>query len=71
MTTESETATQTDKQITVAVPEQRVAEFYAFYGRFLAGFAGRRHHHRRSHHGCHPRHQAERQDAAAAETREV
>ncbi len=32
-----------DKQITVAVPEERVPEFYAFYGRFLAseGF-GRR-----------------------------
>jgi len=25
-----------DKQITVAVPEERVPEFYAFYGRFLA-----------------------------------
>ena len=41
-----------DKQITIAVPEYRVAEFYAFYGRFLAGFPGRRgrrggpHHHR-------------------------
>ncbi|HEX8159638.1 MAG TPA: hypothetical protein VF526_19830 [Solirubrobacteraceae bacterium] len=31
-----------DKQITVEVPEDRVAEFYAFYGRFLAGFPGRR-----------------------------
>ncbi len=31
-----------DKQITIAVPEDRVAEFYAFYGRFLAGFPGRR-----------------------------
>ncbi len=32
-----------DKQITIAVPEDRVPEFYAFYGRFLAaeGF-GRR-----------------------------
>ncbi len=28
---------QQDKQITVAVPEDRVPEFYAFYGRFLAG----------------------------------
>jgi hypothetical protein len=26
-----------DKQITIDVPEDRVAEFYAFYGRFLAG----------------------------------
>lgn len=31
-----------DKQITIEVPEDRVAEFYAFYGRFLAGFPGRR-----------------------------
>ena len=31
-----------DKQITVEVPEDRVPEFYAFYGRFLAGFPGRR-----------------------------
>jgi hypothetical protein len=48
-----------DKQITVDVPEDRVAEFYAFYGRFLAGFPGRR---RRRHgphgHRCgpHPQH---------------
>jgi hypothetical protein len=31
-----------DKQITIDVPADRVAEFYAFYGRFLAGFPGRR-----------------------------
>ena len=31
-----------DKQITIDVPEDRVAEFYAFYGQFLAGFPGRR-----------------------------
>lgn len=32
-----------DKQITIAVPEDRVPEFYAFYGRFLAaGQSGRR-----------------------------
>ena len=31
-----------DKQITIDVPEDRVAEFYAFYGRFLAGSLGRR-----------------------------
>jgi hypothetical protein len=48
-----------DKQITIDVPEDRVAEFYAFYGRFLAGSPGRRggrrggpHHH----HGCGGRH---------------
>ncbi|MEA2233209.1 MAG: hypothetical protein QOD83_3025 [Solirubrobacteraceae bacterium] len=39
MTVESTTK---DKQITIDVPEDRVAEFYAFYGRFLAGFPGRR-----------------------------
>ena len=33
-----------DKQITIDVPEDRVAEFYAFYGHFLAGFPGRRRH---------------------------
>jgi hypothetical protein len=31
-----------DKQITVAVPEDRVPEFYAFYGHFLAGRSGGR-----------------------------
>jgi len=36
-----------DKQITIDVPEDRVAEFYAFYGHFLAGSSGRR----RGHHG--------------------
>jgi hypothetical protein len=47
-----------DKQITIEVPEDRVAEFYAFYGRFLAGFPGRRgrgrgHRHGPGHgHGC-------------------
>jgi len=42
-----------DKQITIDVPEDRVAEFYAFYGRFLAGFPGRRRRgHRPHHHGC-------------------
>jgi hypothetical protein len=37
----------------VAVPEDRVAEFYAFYSRFLAGRRGRRGHgpgRRRRHH---------------------
>ena len=42
-----------DKQITIDVPEDRVAEFYAFYGRFLAGFPGRRGRGRR-HHRCGP-----------------
>jgi hypothetical protein len=45
-----------DKQITVEVPEDRVAEFYAFYGHFLAGFPGRRRRgHRHGPHGHGPR----------------
>lgn len=56
-----------DKQITIDVPEDRVAEFYAFYGQFLAGFPGRRRrsgfagtgggpgHRGHGHHRCHPR----------------
>jgi hypothetical protein len=31
-----------DKQITIEVPEERVAEFYAFFGHFLAGSRRRR-----------------------------
>ena len=31
-----------DKQITIDVPADRVAEFYAFYGHFLAGSLHRR-----------------------------
>lgn len=58
MDTESSTTMQ-DKQITVDVPADRVAEFYAWYGRFLAragsrgghGPRGRRHGHRHGH-GC-------------------
>ena len=38
----AEPNTTQDKQITIEVPEDRVAEFYAFYGRFLAGGPGRR-----------------------------
>jgi hypothetical protein len=46
-----------DKQITIDVPEDRVAEFYAFYGRFLAGFPGRRGRRGGPHHrGCHGHH---------------
>jgi hypothetical protein len=41
------------KQVTVEVPENRLAEFYAFYGRFLSG-RGRRHRHgpRGAHRRC-------------------
>lgn len=34
-------STTTYKQITVDVPEERVAEFHAFFARFLAGPRGR------------------------------
>ena len=47
--------TTNDKQITVEVPEDRVAEFYAFFGHFLAGFPGRRRRgpgHHRGHGRC-------------------
>jgi hypothetical protein len=43
------------KQVTVDVPEDRVAEFHAFFGRFLAGGGSRRsrrgRHLGRRHHG--------------------
>ena len=50
-----------DTQITVDVPEDRVAEFHAFFARFLAGPGGRRgrrhgrHGHGRHGHGHHGR----------------
>ena len=61
-----------DKQITIEVPEDRVAEFYAFYGRFLAGFrgrGGRGRGHRRcgGHHHGH-RHSEHAGEPAAGET---
>lgn len=31
------------QQVTVDVPEDRIAEFHAFFGRFLAGRSGRGH----------------------------
>jgi hypothetical protein len=48
MSPDSTTNPTNDKQITIEVPEDRVAEFYAFYGRFLAG-AERRHGRGRGH----------------------
>jgi hypothetical protein len=51
MTTEP---TSQDKQITIEVPEDRVAEFYAFYARFLAGPSRRRGHGRGHGHRCGP-----------------
>jgi hypothetical protein len=47
---ESSTTQTNYQQITVDVPEDRIAEFHAFFARFLAGRSGRgyrgRHHHR-------------------------
>jgi hypothetical protein len=53
------------QQVTVDVPEDRIAEFHAFFGRFLAGAAGRgrRGRHGRRHHGAHGRGCAERREA--------
>ncbi len=57
-----------DKQITIDVPEDRVAEFYAFYGHFLAGSLGRRRGgpHPRGHHRCGPRRGAEQSQGEQA-----
>jgi hypothetical protein len=58
----SEPTTTEYKQVTVDVPEERLAEFHAFFARFLAGRGrrGRRGEHRRhghgGHHGCGHRH---------------
>jgi hypothetical protein len=62
---ESPTTT-SSQQVTVDVPEDRVAEFHAFFGRFLAGRhgRGRRGRYGRSHRGVHGRRCAEHRDAA-------
>jgi hypothetical protein len=54
MDTEISSTTQY-KPVTVDVPEDRVAEFHAFFARFLAGPAGRGRgrRHGRPHHGRH------------------
>jgi hypothetical protein len=46
------------KQITIDVPAERLAEFYAFFSRFLAGEPGRgrRRHDHHGHHGHGPGH---------------
>ncbi|HWH10062.1 MAG TPA: hypothetical protein VG165_02970 [Solirubrobacteraceae bacterium] len=44
------TTTTPDKQVTVDVPEDRLAEFYAFYSRFLA-IGGRSRHRGARRHG--------------------
>ena len=58
--------TSKDKQITIEVPADRVAEFYAFYGRFLAGFPGRRGHGRG--HRCGGHRRAHADESTAPET---
>jgi hypothetical protein len=62
------------QQVTVDVPEDRLAEFHAFFARFLAGRGGRhrRGGYRRHHHGAHGRRCSERRAAAerADETRQ-
>ena len=49
MGTETPTPSPQYQQVTVDVPEDRVAEFHAFFARFLAGRSGRRAH--RGRHG--------------------
>jgi hypothetical protein len=63
----SENPTSTNyQQVTVDVPEDRVAEFHAFFGRFLAGWRGRgrRGGYGRRHRGVHGRRCSERREAA-------
>ena len=78
----SESPTTTNyQQVTVDVPEDRVAEFHAFFGRFLAGRPRvRRGGHGRHHRGVHGRRCSERRvaqergdatDQTAAGTTEV
>ncbi len=64
MDSQVNTSTTKYQQVTVDVPEERVPEFHAFFGRFLARPIGPRrrgrHGHRRATHGhgCSHRHQA-------------
>ncbi len=53
------------QQVTVDVPEDRIAEFHRFFGRFLAGRSrrGRRGGYGRPHHGAHGHRCAERREA--------
>ena len=76
MVTETETNATQDKQITVDVPEDRVAEFYAYYARFLAGRRGRRGRGRgrgpgRHGHGCRGHRSEGREQAAPEEVQQV
>jgi hypothetical protein len=67
-------------QVTVDVPEDRVAEFHAFFARFLAGPGGRRrggrhgrHSHGHGHHGrgCGRRGESAERSEPSAETTEI
>jgi hypothetical protein len=49
MESSSTSTTTTSQQVTVDVPEDRVAEFHAFFARFLAAGRGRRGHRGRAH----------------------
>jgi hypothetical protein len=66
---ESNPTTTTTKyqSVTVDVPEERVAEFHAFFARFLAGRSARgpRGRHGRSHRGSHGRRCAPGRSATA------
>ncbi len=78
----SETTPTNYKQVTVEVPEERLAEFHAFFARFLAGPGrrGRRGEHRRhgrgrgwghGQHRCEPGEAHERQAETPAQAPEV
>jgi hypothetical protein len=81
MDTNPTSTTKQYQQVVVDVPEDRVAEFHAFFARFLAGPSGRgrRGRHGRPHHAAGRRRHGERRCAVAhdeattlpAETTEV
>jgi hypothetical protein len=66
---ESNSTSTNYQQVTVEVPEERVAQFHAFFARFLAAGEprGRRGRHGRPHHGMH-RHGCGRRGEAGTET---
>ena len=66
MDSQESQATTNYQQVTVDVPEDRVAEFHAFFGRFLAGRSGRgrRARYGRHHRGGHGHRCSERREAA-------
>jgi hypothetical protein len=65
MDSQESPTTGTYQQVTVDVPEERLAEFHAFFGRFLAGGSrrGRRGAYGRHHRGVHGRRCSERGEA--------